>query len=185
MLWSEDIPRVIELDSENRHTEIIVIAGGIREVSAPPPAPDSWAADPENEVAIWIIKMDPGAEWILPQASSDLNRSVFFYNGASLSIAGNAIPPYHAVNLRSDLPAAIKNGQGPSHLLLLQGRPIGEPVFQHGPFVMNTREEIIQTMEDYNRTGFGGWPWERSDVVHPESSGRFARYADGKEEQKK
>jgi len=66
-------------------------------------------------------------------------------------------------------------------LLLLQGRPIGEPVAQHGPFVMNTREEIQQAFNDYRRTQFGGWPWPEDAVVFPREKGRFAVF-DGKEE---
>jgi hypothetical protein len=41
-------------------------------------------------------------------------------------------------------------------LQCLAGQPIGEPVVQHGPFVMNSQEEIAQTFEDYRhgRNGF-------------------------------
>ena len=62
---------------------------------------------------------------------------------------------------------------------MLQGVPIGEPVAQHGPFVMNDQAGIIQAFEDYQRTGFGGWPFDREDPVHPNDQGRFARHADG------
>ena len=64
---------------------------------------------------------------------------------------------------------------------MLQGRPIGEPVAQHGPFVMNTRAEIQQAFEDYQRTRFGGWPWPEDAMVFPRDKGRFA-LVDGKEE---
>lgn len=66
--------------------------------------------------------------------------------------------------------------------MILQGRPIGEPVVQHGPFVMNTKEEIQQTFADYQRTQFGGWPWKTYEQVHDRNKGRFAKYADGTEE---
>ncbi|MBT4265969.1 MAG: hypothetical protein HOK67_04880 [Deltaproteobacteria bacterium] len=79
---------------------------------------------------------------------------------------------------------SIKNGPDQSRILLLQGKPIAEPVVQHGPFVMNTQDEIQEAFEDYQRTRFGGWPWDRSDPVNPSSKGRFARYADGTEENK-
>jgi hypothetical protein len=65
-------------------------------------------------------------------------------------------------------------------LLLLQGHPIGEPVAQYGPFVMNTRAELEQAFHDYRRTQFGGWPYPANDPVHPRERGRFAKHADGR-----
>jgi hypothetical protein len=72
--------------------------------------------------------------------------------------------------------------EGRVELLLMQGRPIGEPVAQHGPFVMTTRAEIQQAFVDYQRTRFGGWPWPSDAPVHGRDEGRFARHADGKVE---
>jgi hypothetical protein len=84
--------------------------------------------------------------------------------------------------LLAEEPVILENGNEDAFLLLLQGCPIGEPVVQHGPFVMNTVAEIQQAFYDYRKTRFGGWPWERSDNVHPRQKGRFARYSDGREE---
>ena len=58
--------------------------------------------------------------------------------------------------------------------------PIGEPVVQHGPFVMSTQQEIMQAFRDYQRTGFGDWPWPADDMPHPADAGRFANYGGGK-----
>ncbi|MEN8789996.1 MAG: pirin-like C-terminal cupin domain-containing protein, partial [Flavobacteriaceae bacterium] len=66
------------------------------------------------------------------------------------------------------------------HLLVLQGKPILEPVVQYGPFVMNSQQEIEKAMEDYRLTRFGGWPWPYPDQVHEREKGRFALYPDGK-----
>ena len=73
----------------------------------------------------------------------------------------------------------LENGPAETELLLLQGRPIAEPVAHYGPFVMNTGAEIQEAMNDYRRTEYGGWPWSEDDPVHERSMGRFAVHADG------
>jgi hypothetical protein len=94
-------------------------------------------------------------------------------------IAGGAYRPKTGVRLRADLPVELVAGPAEVELVLLQARPIGQPVAQHGPFVMNSRAELEQAYEDYRRTRFGGWPWPSSDPVHPAAEGRFARLVDG------
>jgi hypothetical protein len=74
----------------------------------------------------------------------------------------------------------LLNGDQDTELLMLQARPIGEPVAQYGPFVMNTQAEIHQAFADYRRTEFGGWPWGSNDPVHPREAGRFAKHANGR-----
>ena len=48
---------------------------------------------------------------------------------------------------------------------------------------MNTKAEIAQAFDDYERTKFGGWPWDEEDPVHARDRGRFARHADGRLEE--
>jgi quercetin 2,3-dioxygenase len=184
MLWSEIIPIYNIKDSNGKSTEIRIIAGKLDEIQAPLPAPDSWAADPANEVAIWILKMEAHAEWTLPAASEQINRTLYFFQGSSLEIGGNSIAPYHSIDLKADQDTMLINGMEEGHLLMLQGKPINEPVAQYGPFVMNTGAEIQQAIYDYQRSQFGGWPWPRRDQVHTHNKGRFARYADGRMEEK-
>ena len=76
----------------------------------------------------------------------------------------------------------LENGDAASEILMLQGRPIGETVVQHGPFVMNSREGIQRAFADYQRTRFGGWPWPSDEPVHPRDAGRFAKHVDGRVE---
>ena len=87
MLWAEDIPVYTEKDGNGRKTEATVIAGSIGEVRAPAPAPDSWAADPGNEVGIWLLKMEARASWTIPPASFEVNRTLYFYKGSGINMA--------------------------------------------------------------------------------------------------
>lgn len=182
MLWSEDIPIYKQLDENGKYLEINVIAGKIGEVTPLSPAPDSWAADPDNEVAVWTIKMEADAHCKIPAAINKVNRTLYFYRGSSLSIQNTEIKASHSVEIKANEELTIHNGKSEGYLLLLQGRPINEPVVQYGPFVMNSEDEIQQAFTDFRRTEFGGWPWPRRDQVHPRTSGRFAKYVDGTEE---
>jgi hypothetical protein len=180
MLWDNTIPRQITKDAAGRATEVTVVAGRLGEAKAPQPPPNSWAAKEENNVAIWTLKLAPGAQWTLPPAAKGTNRTLYFFKGSALKMAGQAIAPSQAVQLRGDAAIALENGADESELLLLQGKPISEPVVNYGPFVMNSRDEIRQTIQEYQQTRFGGWPWPSDEPVHAREEGRFARRTDGK-----
>lgn len=182
MLWNDAIPKFTTIDVHGKQITIDVIAGSINDRTPPVPPPDSWASDPANEVAIWTIKMEPGAIWEVPKASPGINKRLYFYDGERIEIAGKSVMPEHSITLRPDSSVFVNNGSKEGHLLLLQGKPIGEPIAQHGPFVMNTQQEIQEAMMDYQKTQFGGWPWPKNDHTHPREAGRFAKHADGREE---
>jgi redox-sensitive bicupin YhaK (pirin superfamily) len=181
MLWDESVPRLKVNDKNQNKTEIDLIAGEIGEVAAPAPAPDSWAADPENEVAIWHISMEENAEWEIPQAKENVNRSLYFFEGKSVFLNDKKMASGNVVVLNPHEKVILKNSGTRSRLLLLQGKPINEPVVQYGPFVMNNQEEIRQAFADYRETEFGGWPWPRRDMVHGKQKKRFARLINGEE----
>jgi redox-sensitive bicupin YhaK (pirin superfamily) len=182
MLWAEDIPIISETDENGNNTQVRLIAGKLRDRHAPDPAPDSWAANPDNEVGIWLIKTEPNAQWEIPAAKGGINRSLYYYRGKQLKLGGVDIEPYHSADLASEQEIVLENGDETSYLLLLQGKPINEPVVQHGPFVMNTADEIRQAFSDFRETGFGGWPQKPHDNVHGPEAKRFAKYSDGREE---
>ena len=190
MFWAEDIPRFTATDAEGRTTHVASVAGRIGPVQGAPgeggplaPPPDSWAAQPDADLAIWTIKMAPGARWTLPAASGvDTRRSLYFFKGQSVTIADQRVAGHAVVEVRADAEVELVNGDTESEFLVLQGRPIGEPVAQYGPFVMNTQAEIAQTMQDYRRTQFGGWPWPDDAPVHGRDPARFAKHPDGREE---
>jgi quercetin 2,3-dioxygenase len=180
MLWNESIPRLRARDGAGRGTEVTVVAGALGDLRPPPPPPHSWAARPDTGVAIWLIGMEPGARWTLPPGPEDTDRTLYLYRGAGLRVGDRSVASYHSVAVRADAEAPLEAGPDGAEVLLLQGRPIAEPVVQYGPFVMGSRAEIQQAFADYQRTRFGGWPWPSEAPVQSRDAGRFARHADGR-----
>jgi quercetin 2,3-dioxygenase len=178
MLWDGEIPRLI-VDG----VEITVMAGELAGLTPPPPPPHSWAADPDHDVAIWHLRFEPGATWELPGARTpETRRMLYVFEGSGLDVGGHVLGDDQGAALKADAPVTVTAGDEPVEALILQGRPIGEPVAQYGPFVLNDRAGLQQAFEDYQRTGFGGWPFEDDAPVHPRDEGRFARHADGRVE---
>lgn len=183
MMWNSTIPTVSLEDSEGRKTLVTVNAGSLQGHDAPKPPPDSWASAPDSDVAIWTIEMPPQATATLPAAPAHVHRMLYFFRGDEIEVAGEWLTQSTAARVQPDAKLTLHNrGDVPAELLLLQGRPIGEPVAHHGPFVMNTREELAQAFADYRRTQFGGWPWDTDAPAHARGDGRFAIHADGRRE---
>ena len=199
MLWQENTPTLTRTTDAGGVSELTVVAGRAPDgqggwIEPLDPPPNSWAARPESEVAIWHLRLSGDGTFDLPAvADGDTRRVVYAFEGSGLRLISAERPdPDHEdqipagfggeVDARSTL--RIRPMGEHTECLVMQGRPIGEPVFQHGPFVMNDREGIVQTIEDYQRTGFGGWPWPSDDPVHDRNAGRFAIHADGRREDK-
>lgn len=175
MFWANDIPRIKE-----DKLEVSIISGeygGQKFFNAPT---NSWAADPSNDVNILLVKMEKGGKFSYP-GKSGTNRSLYFFECEGASINGQNITGKKALFVESTADISIEANSN-LEFLLMEAKPIGEPVVQHGPFVMNTKEEIVQTIRDYQATHFGGWKWQRSDMIHGPGTERFARYPDGRVE---
>ncbi len=180
MLWSDTIPKYSFADENGKQTIIEIIAGKLDELDAPLPPPDSWAANKDNQLAIWHVQMEAGAKWTLPKASEGINRTIYVFEGDGIIAVNTPIENYHSADLEPEFDVELESGAKPSSILLLQGKPIRESVVQYGPFVMNTKQEIQEAFNDYQQTQFGGWPWKTNDPVHQREKGRFALHSDGK-----
>jgi quercetin 2,3-dioxygenase len=179
MLWAEDIPHIVHTDANGNTVEITVIAGELEGVTPPAPPPHSWASKVDSDVAIWHLRLEPGTTWTMPAARGDGTvRTAFVFDGASATFAGATVPVGNGAVLDATGDVEIASDEG-VEILVLQGRPIAEPVAQYGPFVMNDRAGIEQAFDDYKATGFGGWPWPSPEPVHGESPERFAKRPDG------
>ena len=194
IFWGPTIPVVRHRDAQGRDSAVEVIAGAYTPVDAasvadgatpatpPSPPQHSWASEPGTDVAIWIVRLQPGAQLTLPAASPLARRALYLTTGTALSIGDSRFDEPVMVEVVADRPAPLRNdSDAVIEVLLLQGRPIGEPVVARGPIVMNTEAEVRQAVMDFQRGGFGAWPWPtRSSTFGSEP--RFARYQDGRVE---
>ncbi|MFM7068972.1 MAG: pirin family protein, partial [Actinomycetes bacterium] len=167
MLWSSDIPTVVATDDAGRTASVTVIAGRLGDAVPPSPPPESWASHVDADLALWLVRMDPGAEWALPAASGEHTVRVLYpFEGPGLQVGDEVIPDRHGALVDCSTDVRLRAADSPVECLILQGRPIGEPVARYGPFVMNTREEILAAFDDYRATEFGGWPWADDGPAH-------------------
>jgi redox-sensitive bicupin YhaK (pirin superfamily) len=141
-LEAGDIPIVPSPDGKAR---VELISGGYEGVTGP--------VAPLADIALMLIRLDAGARLELPVATG---RAVFLYTVESPARVGGQPVPEHAlaelgggdiVLIEADAPAVILFGHGP---------PFREPIVAHGPFVMNTREEIVEAIQDYQAGRLGG-----------------------------
>ena len=174
MFWADRVPLV----TPSPGVSVTLVAGSLQGISPPPPPPHSYAAKAESDVAIWTIALAPRASWTLPAAAPGSSRFLYAFAAQGLVVAGRALPGPSLLAIDPGSSVSLACGETPAEILLLQGRPIAEPVAQYGPFVMNTRAQLQQAFADYERTQFGGWRWDSPDPVHGRE-GRFARRPDG------
>jgi redox-sensitive bicupin YhaK (pirin superfamily) len=178
MFWADQVPSIDEDGAR-----VSVVAGALNESRGLTPPPSSWASNAAADVMVLTIRLQPGAKFTLPAGGADVNRMLYFFDGDTIRVAETEVSAGVGIQLRPDVDVALANsGTAVVELLLLSAKPIGEPVVHHGPFVMSTSGEIRETLSDYQRTGFGGWPWPSNDPVHGDS-GRFAVHADGRRDE--
>lgn len=183
MFWHEKIAKIQQADAQGRITDAVCIAGSLGAARGLPPPPDSWASQPDSDLGITTLRMDAGAQWTLPAARSNTTRRmVYFFVGDQVTLNGEPLKVGHAAEVQAGVDLQLQAGDRACEFLVLQGRPIAEPVAQYGPFVMNTQAEIHQAFADYQRTQFGGWPWGAPDPVHPRDATRFALHVGGRRE---
>ena len=93
------------------------------------------------------LKMSPGSSLIQP-INLGLNCMLYLFNG-SVEISGKGVKDGNLALLDDGSEINLVSQEG-CELLILAGPEINEPIARYGPFVMNTRDEIIQAIDDYN-----------------------------------
>ena len=151
-----DAGNIVLLTSPDGGALVRVIAGDVAGHRGP--------GATHTPISMVHASIGPGAELVLPWPR-DFNALLYVLSGAG-TVGGDARPvhtgqlivhgPGEALAVRAD--ATQESRHRALDVLILGGRPIGEPVYAHGPFVMNTRAEIVQAFEDFEAGRLGTVP---------------------------
>lgn len=131
----ESVPEII-----NEHQRIRLLAGSYQGRSGP-------VVDPHTQAQILDITL-PQSAGFTHSLAHEHNALIYVFEG-NAQIAESDIPQHHLAVLSAGETVQITAGEHGARFLLVAGRPLGEPIVQYGPFVMNSREEIEQAMADY------------------------------------
>ena len=126
-----------------------LIAGEVEGVRGP-------ISQPATDPLYLDIALDAGAEWLFPLPAGH-NAFAYIYEGAAVLGDGEnarATDAQEMAVLGGGEWLRLRGGDAGAHLILVAGRPLREPVVRHGPFVMNTRQEVMQAFVDYQEGRF-------------------------------
>ena len=108
---------------------------------------------PIADVRLMVVRLDAGGLAKLPVEEG---RTIFLYVvRGSVEVSGTAVSQHHLVELGDDGDGVAIAAVSAAVLLFGHGAPFNEPIVSHGPFVMNSREEIHRAIEDYQSGRFG------------------------------
>lgn len=139
-LPSESIPEIVQPDG----TKVRVIAGASQGIQGA-------ISRPDTEPLYLDVHLPVGGKFE-QHVPSGHNAFIYVYRGEVL-VAGSTVPERTMGILSNDSDSVTIATEAPARFLLVAGKPLNEPIAQHGPFVMNTMEQIEQTLRDY-RDGF-------------------------------
>ena len=97
----------------------------------------------------------PAGTRFAQRLAADHNAFVYVYRG-EITIAGQSVPSQHMAILNNGSDGVLIEAHHEARALLIAGRPLGEPIAQYGPFVMNTEQEIYQALKDYREGRLSG-----------------------------
>jgi quercetin 2,3-dioxygenase len=125
--------------------EVRVVAGDFHGTKA--------AIDTRTPIQYFHAKLEPDAAVKVPLPEGHEGFAYVF--DGSASIAGKAVPAHNLAVLSGSGEVLVHAGGEGAQFLFVTGIPLREPVFQYGPFVMTTRDEIVQAVEDFRNGKFG------------------------------
>lgn len=122
-----------------------IIAGDYSGTSGP--------ASTFTPINLWDVRLDAGADVTLPLPAG--HTTMVAVLSGHVTLDGQGVGEAEIARLSSDGEGVQIKADGDAMILVLTGEPIDEPVFGHGPFVMNTEAEIRQAIAEFNSGKFG------------------------------
>ncbi|MBB5735229.1 hypothetical protein FHT09_000928 [Xanthomonas arboricola] len=147
--YQEYAPESIPVAQPARGVTVKVIAGAVGEVRGP-------IVQPATAPVYLDIALAPDAAWdyVLP---SGHNAFAYAFEGTVTvgeGDAARALPAQELAVLGGGERLTLRAGADGAQLILVAGRPLNEPVMRHGPFVMNTKQELMQAFVDFQEGRF-------------------------------
>ena len=147
--YQEFAPQDIPVARPAPGVEVKVIAGRVGDVVGP-------IVQPATDPTYFDIALAPGTRWqhALPEGQ---NAFAYVFEGQAALGEGDDARPVHAQELAvlgGGEVLTLHAGSDGARLILVSGTPTREPVARHGPFVMNTRQELMQAFVDYQEGRF-------------------------------
>jgi len=147
--YQEFAPERIPLITPVPGVQVKVIAGTVGQVQGP-------IQQPATEPLYLDVTLQPGAQW---QVALPEGHSAFAYVFEGRALLGDAedarsVGQHELAVLGAGDALSLQAGTQGARLILVAGRPLREPVVRHGPFVMNTRQELMQAFIDYQEGRF-------------------------------
>jgi quercetin 2,3-dioxygenase len=147
--YQEFAPERIPVVQAGEGVSVKVIAGVVDGVAGP-------IAQPATDPLYLDITLAPGAAWryALPEGH---NAFAYAFEGDARVGEGDDARPLSSQELAvlgGGAQLILEAGDAGARLILVAGRPLREPVARHGPFVMNTREELMQAFVDFEQGRF-------------------------------
>ena len=142
--YQEFAPESIPVVPVAEGVSVKVIAGQVGDVRGP-------IAQPATDPLYLDITLDAGATWQQPLPDGHNAFAYVFEGEAEVGIGEDARPVamQELAVLGGGSVFAVRAGAAGARLILVAGRPLREPVARYGPFVMNTKEEIMQAFVDF------------------------------------
>jgi quercetin 2,3-dioxygenase len=143
-------------DMKSDHIPVVRAAGGVQvKVIAGESLGTRGAIDTRIPILYLHVTLEPGAEFTQAVPQSE-NAFAFVIEGEGAFGGSQAGANQVALFDRAGDTVRVANtGGGPLSFLLIAGEPIGEPVARYGPFVMNSREELVQAVDDFREGRMG------------------------------